>query len=125
MPEGHRARDGRPRPKAPSPWLPNAPRDKKAGFIGKEADAAFALCEQALAIDSALGIKFFTPVAAGVSGDRKGDLEPADELESKALAVDRDNSYARLHKGAVLRFQGRTNEAVAEDECSLALDPST
>ena len=42
----------------------------KAGFIGKEADAAFALCEQALAIDPnnvralmALGVKFFLPAA--------------------------------------------------------------
>ena len=43
----------------------------KAGWIGKEADAAFALCEQALAIDPnnvralmALPIKFFVPAAA-------------------------------------------------------------
>ena len=60
----------------------------KAGTIGKEADAAFALCEQALAIDPnnvralmALGVKFLTPVAIGVSGDPKGDLDRADELE--------------------------------------------
>ncbi len=60
----------------------------KAGTIGKEADAAFALCEQALAIDPnnvralmALGVKFLTPVAIGVSGDPKGDLERADALE--------------------------------------------
>ena len=69
----------------------------KAGSIGKEADAAYALCEQALAIDPnnvralmVLGVKFFMPAALGVSGDPKGDLERADELESKALALDPD-----------------------------------
>jgi class 3 adenylate cyclase/TolB-like protein/Flp pilus assembly protein TadD len=103
----------------------------KAGFIGKEADAAFALCEQALAIDpnnvralQLLGIKFYVPVSAGVSGDPKGDLERADQLESKALALDPDNTWAHLNKGNVLRFQGRTEEAVAEHERALALAPS-
>ena len=69
----------------------------KAGWIGKEADAAYALCEQALAIDPnnvralmALGFKFSRAGAAGVSSDPKGDLERADELESKALALDPD-----------------------------------
>jgi adenylate cyclase len=48
----------------------------KAGRIGKDADAAFALCEQALAIDpnnvralTSLGVKFYVPAALGLSGD--------------------------------------------------------
>ena len=60
----------------------------KAGSIGKEADAAFALCEQALALDPnnvralmALGVKFWLPAAIGLSSDPKGDLERADQLE--------------------------------------------
>jgi hypothetical protein len=51
----------------------------KAGGIGKEADAAYALCEQALAIDPnnvqalmLLGNKFCLLAALGVSGDPKG-----------------------------------------------------
>ena len=59
-----------------------------AGPIGKEADAAYALCQQALAIDpnnvralTALGVKFWLPAALGLSRDPKGDLERADELE--------------------------------------------
>jgi adenylate cyclase len=103
----------------------------KAGFIGKEADAAYALCQQALAMDpnnvralTALGAKFFVPVAIGVSGDPKGDLERADELESKALALDPDWSWPHALKGIILRIQGRTEEAVAEHERALALDPS-
>jgi tetratricopeptide (TPR) repeat protein len=68
---------------------------RKAGWIGKEADAAYALCDQALAIDpnnvralQVLGWKFFLLAQTGVSKDSKGDLERADELASKALALD-------------------------------------
>jgi adenylate cyclase len=103
----------------------------KAGFIGKEADAAYALCEQALAIDPnnvralmALGVKFYLPVSIGVSGDPKSDLERADQLESKALALDPDWTWPHDLKGDILRVQGRTEEAVAEHERALALDPS-
>jgi adenylate cyclase len=62
---------------------------RKAGFIGKEADAAYGLCEQALAIDSnnvralmVLSGKFFVPAAIGVSSDPKGDLERAEVVVS-------------------------------------------
>ena len=103
----------------------------KAGYIGKEADAAYALCDQALAIDPnnvralmALGVKFLVPVGIGVSRDPKGDLERADELESKALAIDPDYVWAHNLKGIILRTQGRTEEAVAEHERALVLDPS-
>ena len=51
----------------------------KAGSIGKEADAAFALCEQALAIDpnnvralTGLGQKFFSRAQSGISSDPRG-----------------------------------------------------
>jgi tetratricopeptide (TPR) repeat protein len=103
----------------------------KAGGIGKEADAAFALCEQALAIDPnnaqaliQLGWKFFMPAVIGVSSDRKGDFERADELVSKALALDPDNTWPHNLKGDILRAQGHAEEAVAENERALALDPS-
>ncbi len=103
----------------------------KAGFIGKEADAAYALCDQALAIDPnnvralmALGVKFYLPVSIGFSGDPKGDLKRADELESKAIALDPDWAWPHDIKGSILRTQGRTEEAAAEHERALALDPS-
>jgi adenylate cyclase len=104
---------------------------RKAGWIGKEADAAYALCEQALTIDPnnvralmALGIKPFMLAQSGVSSDPKGDLERADELESKALALDPDWTWNHNNKGTILRFQARYQEAVAEHERALALDPS-
>ena len=103
----------------------------KAGSIGKEADQAYALCEQALAIDpnnvralTSLGVKFFYLAGGGGSGDPKGDLERADELESKALALDPDSTWPHQIRGAILRFQARYPEAVAEHERALALDPS-
>jgi tetratricopeptide (TPR) repeat protein len=103
----------------------------KAGSIGKEADAAYALCEQALAIDpnnvhalTSLGQKFFSRAASGVSSDPKGDLERADELDSRALALDPDWTFAHDLKSNILGFQARYQEAVAEHEHALALDPS-
>jgi adenylate cyclase len=106
-------------------------RQWKAGWIGKEADAAFALCEQALVIDPnnvralmALPIKFLVPVTQGLSSDPKGDLERADVLVTKALALDPNWTWTHDLKGAVLRVQGRAEEAVAEHERALALDPS-
>jgi hypothetical protein len=54
----------------------------KAGGIGKEVDAAYALCEQALAIDPnnvralvLLRDKFYRYGVSGASSDPKGDLE--------------------------------------------------
>jgi tetratricopeptide (TPR) repeat protein len=103
----------------------------KGLWSGKEANAAYALCEQALAIDPnnvralrTLGGKFLVLTQAGLSSDPKGDLERADELDSKALALDPNWSRSHNLKGIILRFQGRTEEAVPEDERALALDPS-
>jgi TolB-like protein/Tfp pilus assembly protein PilF len=104
---------------------------RKAGWIGKEAEAAYALCEQALAIDPnnvralmVLGTKPFMLAQSGVSSDPKGDLKRADELESKALALDPDWTWSHNNKGNILRFQARYQEALAEHERALALDPS-
>jgi Flp pilus assembly protein TadD len=103
----------------------------KAGYLGKEAEAAYALCEQALAIDpnnvhtlNMLGVKFLFLAVLGGSTDQKGDLERADELVSKALALDPNWTSPHVVKGAILRFQPRYPEAVAEHERALALDPS-
>ncbi len=103
----------------------------KAGFVGKDADAAYALCDQALAIDPnnvhalrLLGLKLFFQAALGGSGDPKGDLERADKLESKAIALDPDLTWPHRIRGSILRFQARYPEAVAEHERALALDSS-
>jgi adenylate cyclase len=91
----------------------------------------YRLCEQALAIDPnnvlalvVSGLKPFMHASLGVSGDPKGDMKRADELESKALAIDPDYAAAHLMKGNILQSEGRTEEAVAEHERALAIDPS-
>src|SRR4029077_11960192 len=91
----------------------------------------YRLCEQALAIDpnnvlalTVSGIKPFMQAALGVSGDPKGYLKRADELMSRALAIDPDDAVAHLVKGNILQSEGRTEEAVAEHERALAIDPS-
>jgi adenylate cyclase len=103
----------------------------KGGFIGKEADAVYPLCEQALAIDPnndrALGFlstKYWLPVGMGVSADPKADLKRADELASRAIAL---NPNLDLHHGAkamILLNQARYEESAAENERALALNPS-
>jgi adenylate cyclase len=103
----------------------------RAGGIGKEADAAYALCDQALAIDPnnvralmELGYKHLFPVLLGYSKDAKGDLERAEEFASKALALDPGWTWTHMLKAMLLRAQGRDKEALVEDERALALNPS-
>ena len=45
-------------------------------------------------------------------------------LALKALALDADDPWPHQLKGGILRAQGRNEEAVAENERALALDPS-
>src|SRR5271156_3196446 len=100
-------------------------------YADKERDAAFALCEQALAADpnnvralSWLSFKFWLPVGVGRSADPKADLKRADELASQALALDPNYPVAHFDKANILLYQGRLDEAIAENERTLALDPT-
>ncbi len=104
---------------------------QKGGFVGKEADTGYALCEQALRVDPnnvralwVLSMKFHVPVLFGMSADPKADLKRADELVSQALALDPANAAAHNAKAYVLYEQGRFEEAIAERERTLALDPA-
>jgi adenylate cyclase len=104
---------------------------RKGGYIGKEADAAYGLCEQALAIDpdnslaaGFLNIKTWLPAALGLSADPKADFKRADEVVSRMLARDPNDPYALGSKDHILQNQAHYDEAIAEHERSLALDPS-
>jgi tetratricopeptide (TPR) repeat protein len=100
---------------------------QKAGF----ADAGTSLCEQALAADPSSvraltwsAVKsFYSVIARGSAFDTKA-FERADELVSRALAL--DPNYARAHslKGGILRFQKRFDESIGEYERALSLDPA-
>src|SRR5215813_365826 len=100
----------------------------KAGLFGKEAAAA---CERALDADpdnvSALSmssIGYTMPILLGRSTDPGGDLKRAAELASRAIAVDANNSLGHVAKGNVLRVERRFDDALAEFERALALDPN-
>ena len=129
--EGARLQRGATNPNAEDLALRCDAGSWKAGWIGKEAEAAYPLCEQALALDPnnvralrALGGKYDMLVVTDQSSDRKGDLERADQLELKALALDPDCAWAHHIRGDILRFQGRAEEVVAEDRRAFELDPS-
>jgi adenylate cyclase len=100
-------------------------------FLGKEADVAYHLCEQALAVDpnndralSFLSTKYWLPVGMGVSADPKADLERADQLASRAIALNPNADHQHNMKAMVLLNQARYDESIAESERALALNPS-
>jgi TolB-like protein len=99
----------------------------KGGYLGEDADAGYRLCEQALSIDSnnvsalsTLSLKFFRPITVG----RQGDLRRADELVSRALALDPNYAWAHSIKAGILLYQGRLDEAIVQNERALTLDPA-
>ena len=104
---------------------------RTAGYVGKEADAGYRLCQQALDADpnnvlalTTLVVKFWLPVILNRNADPQADLKRADELASRALAVDANSSAAHFAKGHVLIGEGRFDDAIAECERALALDPN-
>jgi adenylate cyclase len=104
---------------------------QKGGYWGKEADAGYPLCEQALGVDpnnaralKELAIKFSMRVNMGTSADPKADVKRADELLSQTLALDPTYAGAHNDKAWLLASQGRFEEAIVERERTLDLDPA-
>jgi adenylate cyclase len=103
----------------------------KGGYISKEADAGYRLCEQAIAVDPNnvralywLSEKFFLPVVIGRSANPEADLKRSDELVSQAVALDPNSGFAHALKAMVVLAQGRVEESITEGERALELDPS-
>ncbi|MGO8917645.1 MAG: adenylate/guanylate cyclase domain-containing protein, partial [Stellaceae bacterium] len=93
--------------------------------------AAFGLCDRALHIDggnvfalTGMALRYIIPVVEAQSSDPQADIQQADELVSRALAIDPNYYFAHFAKAYVLIGQNRTQEAVVEGERSLALNPS-
>jgi adenylate cyclase len=100
----------------------------KSGYVVKE---DYRLCEQALAIDANnvramafLAVRYYVQAYLGLSADPKADLKRADELNSRALALDPNWAGPHLSKANILATQGRFDEAIPESQRSLALDPA-
>jgi adenylate cyclase len=71
-----------------------------------------------------LAEKFATRVTGMQSTDRESDIRDADELVSRALAIDPNSYHAHHAKARVLVAQKRAEEAMIEAEHSLRLNPS-
>jgi TolB-like protein/DNA-binding winged helix-turn-helix (wHTH) protein/Tfp pilus assembly protein PilF len=94
-------------------------------------EAALGLCEKALEIDErsvlALCVLAGTSAvraASGMSAKPQVDIQQADELVSRALALEPDSYYAHGVKAWILISQNRHKEAIVEAERTLALNPS-
>jgi adenylate cyclase len=104
----------------------------QAAFLKNEATflaTYFRLCDQALGVDPnnvrALTYSAITFLPSRGRGyDSAENLNRADELLSKALALGPNYAPAHLAKAFVLQSQFRLDEAVAEDRRAFDLDPS-
>ena len=91
-------------------------------YVGKEADAGYGLCEQALALDPN-NVRALTYLSIK-GGDPVSDVERADAMVSKALGLDPNYANAHAAKAWILWRQRRLDEAIVEDERALALNPA-
>jgi adenylate cyclase len=98
---------------------------------GSAVGADFSLCEQALQIDDRnswalayLPFKYIFPVLNAQSADPQADIKRADDIVSRALAVDPNSYVAHEAKSWVLMTQKRPDEAIVEAQRALTLNPS-
>jgi len=91
-----------------------------------------AACERSLQADehdvfalSVLALLLAISVLSAQSLDPQADLEKADELISRALALDAESDIGHNVKGAVLMGYNRHEQAISEAELAFALNPSS
>ena len=96
-----------------------------------EAQEGYSLCERALERDERnvralvnLSFKFIYRILSEQSLDREADVRQADELVSRALAIDPNDYGVHFAKAQILLGQEHFEEAIVEAERSLALNPS-
>ena len=90
----------------------------------------FKTCDEALRLDphnvialSVRAVWLLDAVDRAQSADREADLRRAKEDITTLLAVNPDNPWARTLKVNLLRLQGQPEQAVAEGEQIVALNP--
>src|SRR5580704_12971097 len=116
-------------PAHPDVWEANH-ADKVTAKTEAEIDAVFAAMDRALQIDNrnvralaVLALRLVVRVRNQQSVDPQADGVRADELTSRALAVDSNNYLAHYVRSWFLAPQ-RPEEAIVEAERTLALNPS-
>jgi adenylate cyclase len=97
----------------------------------EEVKAAFPLCAKAIQIDPrnvrALSVSARLRASRAIqtqTEDRPRELQNADELALRALAIDPNSSLAHQAKALVLMMRKNGAEAVVEAELGVALNPS-
>jgi len=90
----------------------------------------FKTCDEALRLDPhngiALGVRavwLLDGVDQAQSPDREGDLRRAEKDITTLLAINANDPYAHALKVNLLRLEGRPEQAVAEGERNIALNP--
>jgi TolB-like protein/class 3 adenylate cyclase len=103
----------------------------RQGLASRAAANVVAACERSLQADehdvfalSFLGITFAFSVITAQSVDREADLRNAEELISRALALDGDSDIAHIAKSWVLMGRNFHEQAISEAERALSLNPS-
>ena len=96
-----------------------------------ETEEGYSLCERALERDERnvralvnLSFKFIDRTLTVQSTDRESDISRADDLVSRALAIDANVYGAHFAKAEIMLTQEHFDEAIVEAERSLALNPS-
>jgi adenylate cyclase len=102
-----------------------------ATYGSAEKAAAYELCERALQIDgnnvlalSLISIELAVRLVNGQSADRQADIHRAEDLIARVIALEPDNYRVYFAKSFLSGVQKRPEEALAEAERSLALNPS-
>ena len=101
-------------------------RQAKRTWLTISAEQALTLSIPTMtALSSFLSTKYWLPVGMGVSADPKADLERADELASRAIALNPNADHQHNMKSHGPAEPGaRYDESIAESERALALNPS-
>jgi adenylate cyclase len=104
-------------------WLKPNSRESFAERISMF-ERALALDPQSIEAQSLLAWALAGRVLDNVTDSGATDIVRAEELVAQALAVSPRNPTAHTAKGQVLRAQGRWEEAIAEFETVLAINPN-
>jgi adenylate cyclase len=95
-----------------------------------ETEGAYALCEQALETDRSnlralciLAMRFAFRITSAQSTDVDGDMRRAEEYAARARAADPNSYQAHQANARVLLARSRPEEAIAEADHSLSLNP--